>query len=381
RSLLIRVDPSGRAGVAIGSAESLATLLGDVSLEETTVALDAGFLGVAAAGWLAAAAKASPSARLAFHLDPLSAFAETGASPGPIEAHLIAGAGLATRLAETHPAARFCLASGRAVHEAGGGEAWELAVMAAAAVAWAKALVGAGLSMQAAFSRVTLGLAADGDVLVTLAKFRAARALWARITRACGVEAIASLEARTSSRMLAGGDPWTNLVRLTAAGFGAAAGGADAIIPGAFTDALGRATPFARRLARNTQLILMEEAHIGAAIDPAGGAWAFEALTDDLAGRAWEAFRMIEAAGGLVEALRGGLIAREVEAARGAIAARLASGETRIVGVTHFRHALDRIPDVETTPVEPVPAPSPPLPGPDSHCPALTPIRLEGLAA
>jgi len=381
RSLLVRLDPSARAGVAVGAAEGLERLLRPVRLEETAVALDAGFIGVTAGGWLAAAAKASPTAKLALHLDPLSAFAEMGASPGPIESHLIAAAGLAARLAEPYPEARFFLASGRVAHEAGGGQGWELALMAAAAVAYAKAMVRAGLAMPAAFGRITLGLAVDTDPLVSIAKLRAARILWARITGACGVEAPAVIEARSSARMLTSGDPWTNLVRLTAAGFAGAVGGADSLVLAAFTDALGLATPFARRLSRNTQLVLMEEAHLGRVADPVGGAWAFEALTRELAQAAWASFTAIEAAGGAVEALRSGLIAEEVAAGRSALAARVAAGEMKIVGVTDFAQAPDRTPEVESSTFAPVEAPSPRLPGPDSHCPALAPIRLEALAA
>ncbi len=260
--------------------------------------------------------KASPAAPLAFHLDPLGAFAGAGASPGPIESHLIAAANTAARLSTTHPGASLFLASGVVVHEAGGTAAEELAFALAAALGYAKALVRAGLSMEAALGGIVLGLTTDVDPLLSIAKLRAARILWTRFTQACGAPRPATIEARSSGRMLTRADPWTNLVRLTAAAFAAAVGGADAIVLGAFTDALGAPAPFAERLARNTQLILMEEGHVGAAIDPAGGAGAFEALTIDLARVAWEQFTVIEAAGGVVAALREGLIARETATAR-----------------------------------------------------------------
>ena len=142
---VLRIDPAGKTGVALGSAADLARALDGVILEFAPVALDAGFLGPQAADWLGAAAKASPSALVRFHLDPVSAFAEAGASPGPIEAHLISAATVAARLAETYPQAQLMLASGRVVHEAGGGEAAEVAFAAASAIAYARALVRAGL--------------------------------------------------------------------------------------------------------------------------------------------------------------------------------------------------------------------------------------------
>ena len=380
---LLKIDPTGASGVAIGSAAGLAEVLDGVVLELASVALDAGFFGVRAADWLAAAAKSSPGALLAFHLDPLSALAETGASPGPIESHLIAAANAGVRLAEVYPKASLFLASGRVVHEAGGGEAEELGFMAAAAVAYAKALIRAGASPSTAFSRISLGLAADSDYFLTIAKLRAARAIWARITSACDALTPARIEARTSGRMLTRLDAWTNMLRLTAAGFGAAVGGADAVVLGCFTDALGSPTPFARRQARNTQIVLMDEAHLGRVADPARGAWFIESLTDQLARAGWAAFQAIEAVGGIIAALGSGSIAAQVAATAQARNAAIAGGEQKIIGVTVFANTQD--PGVEVEAVDgaafAVAAPvlaalAPRMPGPDSHAAPLAPIRL-----
>jgi methylmalonyl-CoA mutase len=380
-SVLVKIDPTGADGVAIGSAHELEQLLEGVALDIAPVALDAGFLGVACAQWLATAAKASPAAAPAFHLDPLSALAGTGVSPGPIESHLIAGAGLAAGLAEIYPKASLFRAGGAVVHEAGGTPAQELAFAAAAGLAYTKALVRAGLSMEAAFARVVLGLAVDGDALASIAKLRAARTVWARMAGACGVTGRARIEARSSRRMLTRADPWTNLVRLTGACFAAGVGGADAVVLDAFTDAIGLPTAQGRRLARNTSLIAMEEAHLGVVADPMAGSWAVEAMTADLARAAWSRFTAIEAAGGIVEALRGGLIAGQVDEARAQLKAALASGRTRIVGVTDFADAAKGPVDIEPGAEVSAQAPSPRLPGPDSQCPALAPIRLEALAS
>ncbi len=372
-SAVVRLDPTGATGVAVGSAEGLARVLEGVVLEFAPVALDAGYLGPPAADWLAAAAKGSPTALISFHLDPLSAFAETGVSPGPVEAHIVSAATVASRLADIHPKAGLFLASGRVSHEAGGGEALELAVAASAAVVYAKALVRAGLPMDRAWAGITLGLCADTDYFATLAKLRAARAVWARLTAGCGVDAPARIEARSSHRMLAAEDAWTNMLRLSAAAVGAALGGADAVVLGAFSDPLGRPTAFARRQSRNAQLVLMEEAHLGRVTDPAAGAGYVEALTDEIARAAWAQFQAIEARGGLIEALAGGHVAAEVAACN---AARQAAGKPRIVGVTAFPPGQAAEIEIETPVVTPVDAPSPRLPGPDGHCPPLKPIRL-----
>lgn len=363
----------GAASVIVkghATADALTRALKDVIVELAPVGLDAGFLGPKAADALHGVAKSSPGARLNLNLDPLSAFTEAGESPGPIEAHLISAATVGARLAQTYPQAQLFLASARVAHEAGGGEALEVAVAAACAIAYAKALVRAGLPVGEAFARITLGLAADGDYFLTLAKLRAARAVFARIATASGASAQARVEARTSRRMLTAQDAWTNMIRLTAAGFGAAAGGADAVVLGAFTDALGLPTAFAQRQSRNTQLVLMEEAAVGRVADPAAGSGYLEALTDQIARAAWDRLQAIEAAGGIVAALEKGLIAREVAAA---VAAR---GEVKILGVTTFPPTTDAPVEVEAAkPAELDPAAGR-LPGPDSHCPALKPMRL-----
>ncbi len=370
-SVLVRLDPTGQAGVAVGSPETLAKALDGVLVELAPVALDAGLLGPKAADWLSAFAKSAPNALLAFHMDPLSAFAEAGESPGPVESHLVSAATVGARLAEIYPKATLFLASGRVVHEAGGGEAGELAFAIASAIAYAKAAVVAGMSMEDAFSRIVLGLSADVDYFLTIAKLRAARLLWAQVTAACGVSVPARIEARSSARMLAAQDAWTNMLRLTSAAFGASVGGADAVVLGAFTDPLGPPTAFARRQSRNTQLVLMEEAHLGRVADPAAGAGYVETLTDEIARAAWSQVQAIEAKGGLINALATGLVADEVAKV---VAAR--DPKPRIVGVTAFPPTQQAPVEVERVTPKAVDAPSPRLPGPDGHCPPLRPIRL-----
>lgn len=363
----------GAASVIVrghASPEGLERALRDVIVELAPVGLDAGFAGVQAADALHAVAKASPGARLSLNLDPLSAFAEAGASPGPIEDHLAAAAAAAVRHAQTYPLAQLFLASGRVAHEAGGGEALEVAVAATAAIAYARALVRAGLPVTEAFARITLGLTADTDYFLAIAKLRAARAVFARIATASGAGAQARLEVHSSRRMLTAQDSWTNMIRLTVAGFGASVGGADAVVLGQFTDALGLPAPFARRQSRNTQLVLMEEANIGKVADPAAGSGYVESLTDQIARAAWSKLQEIEAAGGLVAALTNGLIAGDVEAA---VAER---GEPKILGVTVFPPTDDAPVDVARGAPATLDSSAARLPGADSKCPPLKPMRL-----
>ncbi len=377
-SVLVAVDPSGVKGVAVGSADDMAKALDKVLIDLAPVALDAGWLGPKAADWLGAVAKAAPNAPMAFHMDPLTAFAEAGTSPGPIESHIFNAATVGARLATTYARASLFLATGRAAHEAGGSNTQELAFMTASALAYAKALVRSGLSIDEAFGRIVLGVSLDGEYFTGVAKVRAARALWARLTQACGVSVPASIEARSSGRMLTTKDAWTNLLRLTSAGFAGAVGGADVVVLGAFTDAIGLPTTFARRQARNTQLVLMEESNLGRVADPAGGSWYLDSLTDQIARAAWSGFQAIEGAGGIVKALENGLVADAVAATRAGQQAAFADKSRKILGVTVFPNAEDKPAEVETvdTSAFAVEGPDPRLPGPDSTCPALTSIRF-----
>ncbi len=380
-SVLIKIDPEGRRGVAVGSQDGLARVLDGVLLDIAPVALNAGLLGPEAADWLAALAKGGPEAPLAFHLDPLTAFVTRGSSPGPIESHILHAANVAVRLGRAYPKASLFMASGRIAHEAGGTEAQELAHAIACGLAYARATIRGGAAPDQAFGGVVLGLSAGPEYFNTIAKLRAARVLWAKVAAACGADSSipAKIEVRSSHRMLSALDPWTNMLRLASAGFGAGVGGADAIVLGAFTDALdGQPTAFARRQARNTQLVLMEEAHIARVTDPAGGAWFLETLTDQLARTAWTKFQAIEAAGGMVAALEAGAWQAGIEGAAAAQVDAVRGKARDILGVTKFRNADTGGVEVETVDgaAFAVAAPDPRKPGPDSTCLPLKPHRL-----
>ncbi len=377
-SLLISIDPSGEDGVAVSAKEDLEQVLHGVHLDLAPVTLEAGFLGAKAAGWLGEIAEARTlKPHLFLHMDPISAFARSGASPGPVDAQIAVAAEAAKRISATGA----FIASGQVVHEAGGGEAQELGFMAAAAIAYARAAIAIDVEPRDAFSGIILGLACDAEYFNTLAKLRAARVIWARVTSAALGELLpARIEARSSRRMLSALDPWVNMLRLTAASFGAGAGGADAVVLDAFSRPLGRATSFARRQSRNTQLVLMEEARLGAVADPGGGAWFVEALTDQFARAGWAYMQAIEAAGGIVSALESGKIARDVETICDARVADIAKRKAGLIGVSEFPDLSSRSVEVDPAAAHTFAKPSPDiaLPGPDSRCTPLAPWRAAG---
>ena len=357
-----------RGGVTADSDTLVQTLAG-VQLELAEVALDAGLDGATAADALAVAAKGSPRAKLAFHMDPASAFVAQGGGARPLADYLELAGNTAARHAEAYPDARAFLTSGRVVHEAGGTAAQELGYVLANAVALTDAAGRAGLSPEQTFRRMVLGVSLDQTYFDGLAKVRALRLIWRTFTRAWGAEAEAVIEARSSRRMLAARDAWPNLLRLTAAGFAGAVGGADVIVLDAFSRAAGLPDAFALRQARNTQLILMEEAHLGRVDDPAAGSWFLDTRTRDLAEAGWAAFQQIEREGGLVASIEGGGIQSRVAEAAETFMGRYTRGEAQLIGVTRYV-------DEDPRPVEVSPLPEPASGTHDHACAAMAPLPL-----
>ncbi|HMK70160.1 MAG TPA: methylmalonyl-CoA mutase family protein, partial [Xanthobacteraceae bacterium] len=203
--------------------------------------------------------------------------------------------------------------------------------------AYLRALEAEGVALETARRMIFFRLSADADQFLTIAKFRALRKLWGRVEASCGLEPEpAFVSAETAWRMMAQRDPHVNILRAAIAVSAAALGGADAITVLPFTIARGLPEHFARRVARNTQLILIEEAHLANVADPAAGSGAVEDLTDQICQKAWALFRDIEAAGGVAAALENGLIQRQVAAVRGKRQTALALRRDALTGVSIF---------------------------------------------
>lgn len=267
----------------------------------------------------------------------------------------------------------FAVADGRPVHEAGGSETQELAFALGNAVAYLRALEAGGTTLDRARSMIFFRLAADADQFLTMAKFRALRKLWARVEAACGLEPRpVVISAETAWRMMTKRDPYVNMLRATIAVFSAGLGGANAISVLPFTAALGLPDGYARRIARNTQTILLEESNLAKVADPAAGSGGIEDLTDQLCRASWTLFQEIEAAGGAWPALERGLIQKKVAATRTARAAAVAGGQEPIIGTTLF-------PDPGQAPVAVLDVPRsarPSAPDGANRIEVLAPMRL-----
>ncbi|MFF4017304.1 methylmalonyl-CoA mutase family protein [Streptomyces sp. NPDC001843] len=344
----------GEGGIPVSS---LGKVLDGVLLDLAPVVLDAGRDVEAAAGALLRLHEergVDPKAvRGGLGADPLGYEARTGS---PLDFAPVAA--LAVRCAESHPGLRALTVDALPYHEAGGSAAQELGLSLATGVAYLRELTGAGLTVEQALGQLEFRYAATADQFLTVAKLRAARRLWARVAEVCGAPGAGAQtqHAVTSPVMMTRRDPWVNMLRTTVATLAAGVGGADAVTVLPFDHALGLPDAFSRRIARNTSTILVEESHLARVIDPAGGSWYVERLTDELAEASWAYFRRIEGDGGPAAALRSGRIRTDLATTWAERSKKLAKRREPVTGVSEF-------PLLAEKPVERAPAPEPPSGG------------------
>lgn len=348
----LRIDPEGASGIAIRTLDEMKTALDGVMLDLAPVYLAPSRMAPQYGAMLLALLEQSG-------LEASKIRGGLGLSP--IGQKSLAGGGaekLATRLERTAEAAIYCrdhfpgvktvAITATAPHEAGGSEAHEIAFVCAGGASYMRCFIDHGMSPDEAANALEFSMAADADIHLTIAKIRAARRAWARVAESFGVSPEKRgmrLLAVTSRRMLTARDPWTNLIRNTCAAFAGAAAGADSILTRPFTDVLGAPTPFARRLARNLQIMLAEESHVGKVADPAGGGYLHETLGQRLADKGWALFQEIERRGGLFETVKAGWLQGEIAKVRELRRNAYATGKESLIGVSTY-------PELDARPVE-----------------------------
>lgn len=339
----------GRDGVMVSTVDDLDAVLHGVHLDLAPVAVSGGAQAVATGALLLALLRRREidpgQARGSLRIDPLGALAADGAlGTAPEDAVALAGR-IAAQVADAYPRVRALAVDTRPYVNAGATPVRELAIAVTTGVAYLRAAEAAGLEPAVAASQLEFSLSVGPDQFGEIAKLRAFRRLWARVLELSGVPEDGRRSvvlARTSDRMLAGIDPWTNMLRATTAGFAAAVGGAEGLTVAPFdtvvADAVGAASPgpLGRRIARNTQLILQEESGLRRVADPAGGSWYVESLTDALARAAWERVQQVEAAGGALPALVEGRWAAELEEQADRRRGELATRRREMTGVNVF---------------------------------------------
>jgi methylmalonyl-CoA mutase len=305
---------------------------------------------------------AAQATNIRFGCDPIGA-AASGASALPWSEAVKVFDRTISELAAQGFRGPFACADGRVIHNAGGSEAQELAYVLAVALEYLRALEAGGIALERARTMVYFRLSADADQLLTMAKFRALRKLWMRVETACSLAPAPSfIVAETAWRMMTRRDPYVNMLRATIAVAGAGLGGADAITVLPFTMALGLPQRFARRIARNTQLVLLEESNLARVADPAAGAGGIEDITSALCGAAWNLFQEIERAGGAWAALQQGLVQNKVAAVRATREAAVARRRDALTGTSDFPDLAEApVAVLDVAPVEPPMASAPPV--------------------
>jgi methylmalonyl-CoA mutase len=281
--------------------------------------------------------------------DPLTAFALSGEVPADRSSLYSDTVDAALHIRERWPSVVPFLASGVAWNGAGGSATEELGFTLAAGVAYWRALVGAGMPAGEAARCIGFSLTASSDIFIAIASFRAMRLLWAHALAAAGESPNPDLLllARMSPRTLSAYDPHVNLLRATAAAFGAGVGGATGIEILPFDSVSGGENEFSLRLARNISLVLQNEAWLPTVADPAAGSSYVEALTEGLSSAAWGLFREVESQGGLAAALEKGFVAEKLRRPSEARARAIARRREKITGVSVFPNLSESAPALE----------------------------------
>ena len=311
-------------------------------------------------------------------LDGIGPFAFLGGFPGG-ERDFHRHCGQATKaMRATGFEGRIAEADGRVFHNAGASDGQELGAALAGGLAYLRALTDAGLTLAEANASIGFTLAVDQRQFEQTAKLRAMRLLWTKVLQECGESdpAPCRLHAETSYRMLSAKDPHTNILRSTIAAFAAGTGGADSLTVLPHTAPLGLADKAARRLARNTQIILMEEAHLAVPVDPACGSGGIEALTDGQAEAGWAEFQRIEAEGGIFASLTRGTLQERIQATAALRGQALIDGSRPMIGTSIYPLEIEREHMVLALRGEQrAPQGFAPSPG-DMRCARLVPRRL-----
>ena len=339
------VGDVGKAGVAIDTVEDMKILFDGIPLDEMSVSMtmNGAVLPVMAFYIVAAEEQGVEPARLTGTIqnDILKEFAVRNTYIYPPAPSMRIVADIIAFCAGNMPKFNSISISGYHMHEAGATAVQELAFTLADGMEYVRAAQAKGLDVDHFAPRLSFFFGIGMNFFMEVAKLRAARLLWHRIMEGFGANSPKSKMLRThcqtSGVSLTEQDPWNNVVRTTIEAMAAVLGGTQSLHTNSFDEAMALPTDFSARIARNTQLILAEESGIPNVADPLGGSYYVEALTAELADKAWALIEEVEGLGGMTKAVAEGMPKRRIEEAAAARAARVDRGETVIVGVNRYR--------------------------------------------
>jgi methylmalonyl-CoA mutase len=335
----------GKAGVAIDSVEDMKILFNQIPLDKVSVSMTMnGAVLPVLAGYIVAAEEQGVSqAQLSGTIqnDILKEFMVRNTYIYPPAPSMRIIGDIIEYTAKNMPKFNSISISGYHMQEAGANQALELAFTLADGKEYVKTAIGKGMDVDEFAGRLSFFWAIGMNFYLEVAKMRAARLLWCRIMKGFDAKQPKSLMLRThcqtSGWSLTEQDPYNNIVRTTIEAMAAVFGGTQSLHTNSFDEAIALPTEFSSRIARNTQLIIQEETHIGAVVDPWAGSYMMEKLTQDMADAAWKIIEEVEAMGGMVKAVDSGWAKLKIEAAAAEKQARIDSGQDVIVGVNKYK--------------------------------------------
>jgi methylmalonyl-CoA mutase len=340
----------GVCGVSLGTIDDLKTLLVGLDPAKTSLYLQSGKAAPALYALLVAALRENGtelgSVKGCLGMDPLGWLAESGELAGDPDKIHDGLAAIVRHAALVLPELQVLEVRGHAYHNAGASSTQEMAGILASAVAYLKALAEQGVSPGEVIPRMRLSVSVGGDYFLEIAKLRALRLLWSRVMDAFEVpeeKRSIHIHARTGLWNKTVFDPYVNMLRTTTEAFSAVVGGCDSLHVGHFDEIIRESDVFSRRIARNTHMILAEECDMRRVVDPAGGSWAVESLTDQMAAEAWKKFQEIEAGGGILTALKSGKLQSAVEDVRQGKVKNIQRRKDVIVGTNSYPNAAEEL--------------------------------------
>ncbi|GLW60691.1 methylmalonyl-CoA mutase [Hydrogenophilus thermoluteolus] len=339
------VGDVGKAGVAIDSVEDMKILFDGIPLDKVSVSMtmNGAVLPILAGYIVAAEEQGVRQDQLSGTIqnDILKEFMVRNTYIYPPEPSMRIVADIIAYTAEHMPKFNSISISGYHIQEAGADQATELAFTLADGMEYVRAAVSRGLDIDQFAGRLSFFFAIGMNFYLEIAKLRAARYLWWRIMKGFGAKHPRSMMLRThcqtSGWSLTAQDPYNNIIRTTIEAMAAVFGGTQSLHTNALDEAIALPTDFSARIARNTQIILQEETHITNVIDPWGGSYFMESLTQEMIDKAWALIQEIEAMGGMTEAVASGWAKMKVEECAAAKQARIDAGLDAIVGVNKYR--------------------------------------------
>jgi methylmalonyl-CoA mutase len=348
----------GMAGVAIDSIYDMRTLFGGIPLDQMSVSMtmNGAVLPILALYIVAAEEQGVTAAKLSGTIqnDILKEFMVRNTYIYPPTPSMRIISDIFAYTSANMPKFNSISISGYHMQEAGATADLELAYTLADGVEYLKAGVAAGMSVDKFAPRLSFFWAIGMNFFMEVAKMRAARALWAKLVAEFNPTDPKSLALRTHSQTsgwsLTAQDVYNNAIRTCVEGMAAAHGHTQSLHTNSFDEALALPTDFSARIARNTQLVLQQEAGFTRPIDPWGGSHYVESLTHDLATKAWAHIQEVQALGGMAKAIEQGLPKLRIEEAAARTQARIDSGRQTVVGVNKFR--LDEPEDVPVLKVD-----------------------------